>query len=99
MARNSLGITISQVLRRMIRGESRQEAINSTAKDLGIDKTTVHSQCTRGLGLTLDEFEMRAYKLIGSGLPSNKIEEVFIKPIEDAKPQEVRFRFEAIRTV
>ena len=97
--RNSLGLTVAQVLRRMIRGENRIEAVKSTAKDLDVDRTTVHDRCTRGLGLTLGEFEMRVYKLIGSGLPSNQIEEVFIKPIEEAKPQEVRYIFASISTV
>ena len=45
------------VTQRMRNGESRVDAFHSVANKLGVNYNTVFSQCTRGLGISIHEFE------------------------------------------
>ena len=96
MNRNSLGITVSYVLKRMFRGEDYTSATQSVAKELPhrVDHTTVQSQCTRGIStpgenkIETDDFIRCVRKIM-----EQSMQELFLKMIEGSKPREIRYLF------
>ena len=96
MNRNSLGTTVSFVLKRMFRGEDYTSAIKSVAEELPcpVDDTTVQSQCTRGIS-TPGENEIKAddFKWCVRKIMDQSMQELFLKMIEGSKPREIRFLF------
>ena len=96
MNRNSLGITVSYVLKRMFRGEDYNSATQAVANELPrrVDYTTVQSQCTRGIStpgandIKADDFERCVRKIMGLSM-----QEPLLKTIEGSKPREIRYLF------
>ena len=92
MNRNSLGTTLTFVLKRMFRGEEYTSAIKNVAQELPnpVTHQTVNERCTRALGIKADDFRLYVWKIKDLSL-----QEPFLKMIENAKPQEIRFLFES----
>ena len=96
MNRNSLGTTVSFVLKRMFRGEDYTSATQSVAKELPcpVDDTTVQSQCSRGISTPgKNKIEADDFKWCVRKIMDQSMQEPFLKMVEDSKPREIRLLF------
>lgn len=99
MNRNSLGTTVSYVLKRMFRGEDYTSATKSVAQELPnrVTYQTVQAQCTRWLSLP-GENKIRAddFRRIVRKIMDKSMQEQVLQMTESGEQREIQVLFAAL---